>query len=110
MTNQPQRRRDLTHYMRPATALHNRVDTSVEAARSQTPRKLAINRRRIYAYIMQQGGATCDEAELATGIAHSTASAAIHAMHSRMDPPLLKDSAARRPTQTGCPAIVWVVT
>ena len=64
-------------------------------------------RRDLYRHVLDQGasGSTCDEAEVATGIAHQTASARFTAMVSAGS---LVWSGRMRPTARGHPARVYV--
>jgi hypothetical protein len=62
----------------------------------------------VLAYIESCGerGATCDEAELALGMSHQTASARISEMSRRFL--TICDSGVTRPTRSGRAAIVYV--
>lgn len=81
-------------------------DTSEEASRRALPRA-GSDARRILALIQLHGGLTCDEVEVLGGFSHQTASARIRGLRKAG---WIKDSGSRRPTRTGSPAVVWVVT
>lgn len=51
-------------------------------------------------------GLTCDELEEKTGLAHTTASARIHALHHKLG--LIRDSGVRRKTRSGRFAVAWI--
>jgi hypothetical protein len=61
-------------------------------------------------YITSRGtfGATCDEAELALGLAHQTCSARFNQL--RVELGKIRDSGERRPTRSGRKAAVYVAT
>ena len=89
-------------------APHNHSDTSKAAARSQSA-SLPQKRRAVYDCIARQGphGMTCDEAERALGMRHTTVSARINELATR-EPVLVIDSGRRRVTSGGRAAIVWI--
>jgi len=82
-------------------------DTSIAAYESLKPETKTRRDRRILAYIQTTGGATCCEVEMALGLLHQSASAAI--THLRRAGGLV-DSGKRRPTNTGRMATVWGAT
>lgn len=68
-------------------------------------RNEAGDRVRIYRYIVDCGGATCDEVEEALGIKHQTASARINDLRALNR---VRDSGGSRETRSGSSAIVWL--
>ena len=81
-------------------------ETSIEAAHSIVP-SLQRLERRVLGVIEERGdlGATDDEIEVITGLAHQTASARRRALVLRG---LVADSGLRRPTRSGRRATVWL--
>ncbi len=79
------------------------IDTSVFSR--DTMKNKNQYRQRIYDFIKEQGGATCDETEQALDIRHQTASCFIRFL---TQDELLRDSGDRRLTRAGRKAIVWV--
>lgn len=77
--------------------------TSRNAAESlrETARSME---RRVYAFIVSQQGATCDEIEIALGMKHQTASARIRGLVLKR---LIRKTRLRRDTRSGRDAIVW---
>ena len=98
-----------------ATAPHNGVETSVEAATSIKPHVNSLCSRVLRAVRGMPAGLTCDEAERILGISHQTCSARFRDLAS-CDPPfieklILEDgSYAKRKTRTGRNAYVWIAT
>jgi DNA polymerase len=82
------------------------VDTSEAAAQSMAGDASQL-REFVFSVIHGSGagGMTCDEVEVDTGMRHQTVSARIRELQQRGR---LVDSARRRPTRSGRPAIVWV--
>ena len=80
-----------------------RTDTMDEAYESSKDKSEAYQRR-IFNHILQNGDATCDEVEVDLGFIHQTASPSITKLTKKG---FLRDSGQRRPTRTGCKAIVW---
>jgi hypothetical protein len=85
------------------TIPHNGTDTSVDAATS-IEEHLPRLERAVLEVIVYHDGATCDEVEQKTGLAHQTASARIRGLAKRN---VIRDSGSRRPTRSGRKAIVW---
>lgn len=81
-------------------------DTSHEAAESIADRAASM-RAQVADEIRRSGiyGATCDEIEIALGMKHQTASARIKDLKDRG---AVRDSGVRRPTRSGCLAVVYV--
>lgn len=63
-------------------------------------------RQRIYNFIKEKDGATCDETEVALDIRHQTASCFIRFLTQDNH---LRDSGDRRLTRAGRKAIVWII-
>jgi predicted transcriptional regulator len=61
------------------------------------------DRMRVMMYLADPRGATCDEVEIALGLAHQTCSARI----SELKRDGLLDPVAKRPTRTGSMAQAW---
>jgi hypothetical protein len=85
---------------------HNKVDTSVAAARSMVDLGARL-RLEVYSFIADCGwvGATCDEAEQALNMKHQTTSARINEL---ANAGYIVNSGRKRATSSGRPAIVWV--
>lgn len=81
-------------------------DTSVHS-RDILDRKKHNYRQKIFDFIKERGGATCDEVEQGLGLRHQTASCFIRFL---TQDTLLRDSGDRRRTRAGRNAIVWMVT
>lgn len=81
-------------------------DTSRAAAESMRPHVSDLERV-VLGRVMCLIGATCDEIEIDTGLAHQTASARLKGL---ADKGLIKDSGARRKTRSGRAARVYVAT
>lgn len=82
---------------------HNGVDTSIEAAESVTE-AAPVNRVRVYEYLKRNGGATCDEVELALGLSHQTASSRLWELEKMGR---AEKTEARRTTRSGRKARVY---
>lgn len=80
-------------------------DTSAEAAVSMEDHVTRLERVVLDAICAATAGATCDEVEVATGLAHQTASARVNGL---MNKGRIADSGKRRPTRSGRNAVVWV--
>lgn len=80
-------------------------DTSVHS-RDALARNKNNYRRRIFDYIEEKHGATCDEVESALDLRHQTASCFIRFL---TQDEFLRESGDRRITRAGRKAIVWVV-
>jgi len=63
-------------------------------------------RERVFAFIRESGGATCDEVEVALGMVHQTASARLNEL---ANAGRVYASEARRATRSGMDAAVYVV-
>lgn len=89
----------------------NGTETSDAAAESMRPCAAKI-RQRVLKYIESQGlrGATCDEAEVATGLSHQTCSARFNELNKKTDQHGLEIvwSGATRPTRSGRLARIYV--
>ena len=81
-------------------------ETSRAAMDSQDPGKKSRREQQILEYIDANGGATCCEVEEAIGLLHQSASSTITGLRKAGR---LVDTGKRRPTNTGCMAIVWGV-
>lgn len=81
-------------------------DTSRDAAESMRDHVARLEGR-VLAAIEKAGGATCDEVEVATGLAHQTASARVNGL---MRKGRIYDSGERRKTRSGRNAAVWRVS
>jgi len=79
-------------------------ETSRAALESIDPRKKSCREQQILEYIDANGGATCCEVEEALGLLHQSASSTITGLRKAGR---LVDTGERRPTNTGCMAIVW---
>ena len=81
-------------------------DTSRDAAASVAPHLTRLEAV-VYEHIVRQGadGSTCDEAEVATDLAHQTCSARVRGL---VQKGLIIDSGDRRPTRSGRGARVYV--
>ena len=79
-------------------------DTSRAAAESMVPHVSDLEEG-ILLFLQKRGGATCDELEHVTGLAHQTASARLKGL---ADKGLIRDSGARRKTRSGRAARVYV--
>ena len=83
-----------------------KTDTSAEAA-AKIQAHVDDSSRKIFSMIKERGGATCDEVEAEIGMIHQSASARIRGL---VQAGLIAESPLRRPTRSGRPAIVWIVT
>ena len=81
-------------------------ETSRAALESLAPGKKSRREQKILAYINANGGAICCEVEEAIGLLHQSASSTITGLRKAGR---LVDTGKRRPTNTGCMAIVWGV-
>ena len=96
-----------------ATAPHNNVETSVEAAESIKPHVNKLCRRVLDCVRSMPAGLTCDQAERILGLSHQTCSARFRDLAS-CQPPLIEKlvledgSYAKRRTRTGRNALVWI--
>jgi hypothetical protein len=79
-------------------------DTSIGAMHSQDEEDVLRQRNRIYKFIVENCGATCDEIEVGLGMLHQTASSRINQL---ARDGWLRDTGDRRETRTGRLAIVW---
>lgn len=87
---------------------HNGTPTSIAAADSQSPRKTAIDRERILAYVRSAGGATRDEIEVGLGMQGNTVRPRVWEL---VRAGKLVETEAKRKTRTGSwAAVVGVVT
>ena len=99
------RQMDLMEALAEPMPPHNSTETSREAARSIRSRASAL-KELVFNWIARQPlGATCDEAEEALGLKHQTCSARFNDLMTtgRII------SAGKRPTRSGCNAMVWKV-
>ena len=79
-------------------------DTSRDAAISMQEASHVI-RAKIYEYLKEKGGATCDDIEIALHLTHQTASARLSELSLKFR--LIHDSGARKPTRSGRSAKIW---
>ncbi len=97
-----------TGYPAPAVA-RNARETSRAAAEKVAPH-VETKARMVLEAIEQAGragaiGLTCYEVECRLQMCHQTASARIADLHKKLG--LIEDSGEKRPTASGCKAIVW---
>lgn len=86
---------------------HQGASTSVTAHESIADIKSEICRRVYDCIVANQGGMTCCEVEVTTGLSHQTASARISDL---LRAGLIRDTGLKRPTFSGRPARVLTVT
>jgi hypothetical protein len=79
-------------------------DTSIGALKSMDPAVTALREQQILEYIQTTGGATFWETATALRLPHQSTSPAITKLHRKGR---IVDTGKRRPTGTGCKAIVW---
>ena len=104
--DEPERRPAL----KPARVFVRRdAEPTSEAAAIRALRRADSDKRRVAYAVLATGevGRTCDELEVELGLAHQSASARVRDLRGEG---VLEDSGRRRPTRTGTPAIVLVVT
>lgn len=82
------------------------IDTS-RVSRDKLNKHKNDYRRKVYAFISNNMGATCEEVELGLSMRHETTSGFIRFL---TQDGYLKDSGTRRQTRSGRSAIVWIPT
>jgi hypothetical protein len=81
-------------------------ETSIAAFEGQDPEIKARRERQVFEFIKTNAGATCYEVVVGLGLLPQSASPAITKLRKAGQ---LVDTGKRRPTSTGCMAIVWGV-